>query len=79
MKPTVLGVILVSHSVLEAILVSLSKEIGRSYCKTSIQPHNLMDEELSQLSLPPSLLLMLQVNERLHNWPYEDIAMGFLP
>ena len=43
----------------------------------TIHPHKLTDKELSQLSLAPWLLLMLQINQGLQKWaPNQEIAKG---
>ena len=51
MKPTVLGVILVSHSVLEAILVE-----PKDTWEEAIQEQQYNHTDASQFSLTPSLL-----------------------
>ena len=60
-----------SIHLLESLLFSFFTNELRSLSlslRTTVQPHKLINKEQSQLSLAPSLLLMLQVNKGLQKW-----------
>ena len=63
-------------TVLGAVLAR-TQETQKKLYNITTKPHKLISREQSQLSLAPSLLLMLQVNQGIHKWiPNQDVTKG---